>query len=132
MGCGGIGEGLETGGRDVVAGHEALGEILGGFELRGFPGRAEDLQAAGAEDVDHAGGQRRFRADHGQVDLVLLGEVSQASGSVMLTFSSSCSRAVPALPGATQTFCTPGAGPASRPGVFAAAGADDEDFMGGS
>ena len=56
---------------------KALGEILGGFELGGFPGRAENLQAAGAEDVDDAGRQRRFRADDGEVDLVLLGEISQ-------------------------------------------------------
>jgi len=77
MGRGGIGEGLETGGRDVVASHEALGEILGGFKLRGFLGRAENLQAAGAEDIDHAGRQRRLGADQRQVNLVLLGEISQ-------------------------------------------------------
>ena len=51
-----VAEGFEAGGRNVVAGHEALGEILGGFELGSFLGRAEDLQAAGAEDVDHPGG----------------------------------------------------------------------------
>src|SRR6185369_13365871 len=33
---------------------------------------------------------------------------ARASGSVRLRFSSSCSRAVPALPGATYTFCRPG------------------------
>jgi hypothetical protein len=87
--------------RDLVPRHEALGEVLRAFELGGFLGRAEDLQAAGAEDVDDAGGEGRFRADDGQVDLFLLGEVGERLGSVMLTFSSSCSRAVPALPGAT-------------------------------
>jgi hypothetical protein len=77
MCCGRLGKSLKTGGRDVVAGHEALGEILGGFKLRGFLGRAKNLQATGAENIDHAGCQRRFRADDGEVDLVLLGEISQ-------------------------------------------------------
>jgi len=74
MCCGRLGESLEFRGRDEVAGHEALGEILGGFELGGFPGRAEDLQAAGAEDVDDAGSERRFGADHGEVYAFALGE----------------------------------------------------------
>jgi hypothetical protein len=43
---GGVGEGLEGGGRDLVALHEALGEILGGFELGRLARRPEDLQAA--------------------------------------------------------------------------------------
>ena len=60
-----------------MARHEALGEILGGFELGGFLGRAKDLQATGAENIDHAGCQRCFRADDGEVDLVLLGKISQ-------------------------------------------------------
>ena len=57
--------------------HEGLGEILGAFQLRGFLGRAEDLQAVLAEDVDDAGGQRRFRADHGQRDVFLAREFGQ-------------------------------------------------------
>ena len=73
----GIREGLETGGRNVVAGHEALGKILGGFELGGFLGRAEDLQATSPKNIDHAGRQRRLGADDGEVNLVLLGELSE-------------------------------------------------------
>ena len=75
---GGVAEGLVERGGNVVAHHEALGEILGGFELRRGPGRAEDLQARGAECVDHAGGQRRFRArPRSCVDVFALGEIDQ-------------------------------------------------------
>lgn len=45
--------------------------------MGGFLGRAKDLQAACAEDVDHAGSERRFRADHREMDLLLLREVGQ-------------------------------------------------------
>jgi hypothetical protein len=110
-----------------VPGHEALGEILRTFELSGFPGRAEDLQTAGAKQVDDAGGERRFRADDGEMDAsVLLAKSASASGSLRLTFSSSRSRAVPALPGATKTFCRPGFCQAPGECVFATAGADDQ------
>mmetsp|Transcript_5856 Transcript_5856/g.23004 ORF Transcript_5856/g.23004 Transcript_5856/m.23004 type:complete len:376 (+) Transcript_5856:1309-2436(+) len=72
-----VGEGLVGRGRDAVALHEVLGEGLGAFELGGGLGRAEDAQAACAELVDHARRQRRFRADHGQRDLVLGGKIGQ-------------------------------------------------------
>jgi hypothetical protein len=58
-----------------VPGHEALGEILRTFELSGFPGWAENLQAAGAKQVDNAGGKRRLRADDGELDFLPDGEV---------------------------------------------------------
>lgn len=72
-----VAEGLVFGGRDAVALHEGLGEILGRFELRGGAGRPEDAQALGAEQVDDAGGQRRFRPDHGEVHAFALGERGQ-------------------------------------------------------
>ena len=72
-----VGEGLVGCGRDLVPMHEGLGEGLGAFELRGRLRRAEDAQAALAEQVDHAGGQRRLRADHRQHDLFLHDEVGQ-------------------------------------------------------
>ncbi len=71
-----FGEVLVVGSGDLVAGQEVLGEGLGAFQLGGGGGRAEDVQAARAEQVDHALHQRRFRADDGQLD-VLLGEVGQ-------------------------------------------------------
>jgi hypothetical protein len=54
-----------------------LAKVLGGFELGGFLGRAKNLQAASPENIHYASRQRRFRADNGEVDLVLLGEISQ-------------------------------------------------------
>ena len=40
-------------------------------------GRAEDAQAAGAKEVDRAGGERRLRADDGEVDLLGEREVGE-------------------------------------------------------
>ena len=74
---GGVGEGLVAGGRDAVALHEVLGEGLRALELRRGLGRAEDAQAAGAEDVDHAGRERRLGADDGQRDLLGEREVGE-------------------------------------------------------
>ncbi|MNZ68661.1 hypothetical protein D3C78_869310 [compost metagenome] len=71
-----FGEVLVVGGRDLVTRQEVLGEGLGAFQLGRALGRAEAVQAAAAEQVDHADDQRCFRADDGQVD-VLLREVSQ-------------------------------------------------------
>ncbi len=74
---GGVVEDLVAGGRDRVALHEPLGERLRALELGGGAGRAEDAQAARAKDVDRAGGERRFRADDGEIDLLGQGEVGE-------------------------------------------------------
>ena len=58
----GVGEGRVARGRDAVAHHERLGEILRRLELRRGARRAEDAQPRLAEGVDHARGERRFRA----------------------------------------------------------------------
>ncbi len=73
----GVAECLEKSGGDVVAHHETLGEILGGFELRSRPGRAENLQSCLAERIHDARRQRRFRADHGHVDVFALRKSDQ-------------------------------------------------------
>ena len=113
--------------------HEGLGEVLRAFELRRRLRRAEDAQAARAEHVDDAGGQRRLGADDGERDLLLLREVGAAPSRSVIgdVLAARGSSAVPALPGATKTVCTrrrlrqlPG----QR--VLAAAAADDEDFHG--
>ena len=108
-----------------MAGHEALGEILRGFELGGFPGRAENLQAAGAEDIDHAGRQRRFRADDGEVDLVLLGEISQGFriGDIDV-FQLVLARRAGIAGGNANLLQAGGLGQAPGHGVLAAAGTD--------
>ncbi len=63
--------------RNGVALHERLREVLRAFELRGFLGRAENLQAARAEQVDDTRRERTFRADHGQRNLLFLGEIGE-------------------------------------------------------
>jgi hypothetical protein len=104
-----------------VARHEALGEILGGFKLGSFLGRAEDLQTTGPENIHHASRQRRFRADDGEVDLVLLGEISQGFrvGDIDV-FQLVLARRAGIAGGDVNlhTWSSPGRG------VFAAAGAD--------
>ena len=77
MRCGSIGEGLEFGRGDVVPGHEALGEILGRLQLRCFLGRAKNLQATIAENIDHTGSQRRLRPDDRQQHLIFFSKISQ-------------------------------------------------------
>ncbi len=77
LGCRDVAEGLEERGGDVVAHHETLGEILGGFELRGGLRRAEYPQSGGAERIHHTCRQRRFRPDHGHVDVFALHESDQ-------------------------------------------------------
>jgi hypothetical protein len=79
VGMGGLdlGEGLELRGRDLVSRHEALGKVLGAFQLRGGFCRSEDAQVAGTEHVDDAGRQRRFGTDHGGMHLLPLGVIGQ-------------------------------------------------------
>ena len=58
--------------RDVVAGHEFLGELLARLNLRGSLGVPEDGYAGGAESVYDTCGQTGFRADDAEVDVLLL------------------------------------------------------------
>ncbi|MNN32543.1 hypothetical protein D3C81_1462660 [compost metagenome] len=74
MRLGGVREGLVGGGRDAVALHERLGEVLGRFQLRSRLARPEDAQALGAEDIDDAGRQRCLRPDHGKGHAFALGK----------------------------------------------------------
>ena len=64
--------------RDLVTGEEIFGEGFGAFQLCSTFGWPEDLQASGAERIDHANHQRRFRADDGQVNLLVLGKAQQS------------------------------------------------------
>ena len=92
-------------------------------------GRAEYLQAAGAEDVDHAAASGASGPTTVRCTLFRSAKSASAVGSVMSTFCSSCWRAVPALPG-RRTCCRPGSWQAPGQRVFAAAGTDDEEFHG--
>ena len=76
----------ERRGRDAVALHEFLGENLRRFEPRGALGRTEDAQAVRLKKIDDAGGERVVRADDGEVDALVLGELRRASAcSVILS-----------------------------------------------
>jgi hypothetical protein len=84
-----------------VPGHEALGKILRAFELGGRLARAEDAQATGAKHIDDAGGKGASGPTTVACTFSFAAQSASASMSVSARFSSSCSRAVPALPGAT-------------------------------
>ena len=56
------------GSRDAVFAAQILGEALGGLELGGGPACPEGLDAGGGEVVHDAGGHRRLRPDHHEID----------------------------------------------------------------
>ena len=72
-----IAERLVLGGRDVVAVHELLGEVLGTFNLGCGLGRAERLDAGGGEIIHDAFDERDFRAYEHPVVAVVLHEVDE-------------------------------------------------------
>ena len=95
--------------------------------------RAEDAQARGAERVDDAGGQRRLGADDGELRRCSRCANATSSGIAgrRATLVSPGSRAVPALPGATNTVRDARRlRELPRQRVLAAAAADDEDVHG--
>ena len=67
----------EASGGNPQASHELLGVDLAAFKLRRILRRPDDLALGGAELVDHAGDQRNFRTDDGEIgiDGVRRGEV---------------------------------------------------------
>ncbi|MND98122.1 hypothetical protein D3C80_904620 [compost metagenome] len=72
-----FGEVLIFAGRDFVAREEIFGEGFRAFELRRTLRWAEDFQTSGAKCIHHANHQRRFRADDGQIDFLVLGKAQQ-------------------------------------------------------
>mmetsp|Transcript_76657 Transcript_76657/g.165874 ORF Transcript_76657/g.165874 Transcript_76657/m.165874 type:complete len:694 (+) Transcript_76657:3096-5177(+) len=67
-------EGLVDRGGDLVAGHEVLGEGLGGLDLRGCLGRPEGRDALGLQNVHDAVCEHYLGADDHQVDVLILAE----------------------------------------------------------
>ena len=130
VGGGGIFKRLIAGGGDGVAHHEFFGKLFGTFQSRAGGGGAKNGQIVGAEMVDNTGGKRRFGADDGEGDAFFARELGQ--------FFKTFQRAV------VQLFFARGARVAGGDkhlrdfgrlrqfpgnGVFAATGADDEDFF---
>ena len=72
---GGIGEAAIGAGRNAEFGAERLGKSLGALELRSLLARPERLDAGAVEIVDDPGRERRFRADHDEIDRVALAEI---------------------------------------------------------
>ena len=72
---GGIVEAAIGAGRNAEFGAERLGESLGALEPRGLLARPERLDAGAREIVDDAGGERRFRADHDEIDVIAPAEI---------------------------------------------------------
>ncbi len=70
-------EGSEGCGRDVVFLHQLLGEVLAGLDAGGSGGRAEYPKACLRESIRDSSRKRNFRADHGQVNAMLLGELHE-------------------------------------------------------
>ena len=56
---------------------EIFGEGFRPFQLGSTFRWSEDFQASSAERVNYANHQRRFRADNGQIDFLILGKVQQ-------------------------------------------------------
>ncbi len=69
-----ISESGEAGSGDVVPRHKCFGERFGRFNLRRRLRWAEDFDSGGAQIVCQPGGQRRFGADEGEVNVLLAGE----------------------------------------------------------
>ena len=70
----GVRETAGLGGRDGLAAHQFLGEPLVAFQPGCLLARAEDAQAGFLQAVGKAERQRVFRADHDEVDRIVLGE----------------------------------------------------------
>ena len=72
-----FGKTLVVGGRDIVLGHQILGEPLAPFNLCRCLVGAENLQPSVLESIDDPHGQRHFRANHGEVDLFGDGKLAE-------------------------------------------------------
>ena len=105
---GGIGKGGIGRGRDAMARHEGLREILRAFELRRAAPRAEDPQALFLKAIHDAFREGVFRPDDRKPDVLPTGEIDEFRDRCGGDVSMPSSFAVPALPGATNTRVTRG------------------------
>ena len=85
-------------GRQTVAHHEALGEVLGGLELRRCARRPKDAQTRVAKRIDDACGKRRLRPHQRELNLLAPAEIDQRrrlGGRDVLDPGLRCGAAVP-------------------------------------
>ncbi len=73
----GVAKDVIVAGRDVGVAQQVLAEDLAPFQLGGRLVGTEDAQLGGLKGVDQAADQGHFRADDGQLDVVLLGELDE-------------------------------------------------------
>ena len=124
-----VGEGLVARRGNLVAHHEGLGVVLRAFELGRRPGGTEDLQAARAKEIDHAGGQGRLGADHGDADIFALDEIGQFFGrGVGDGLQLRVERGAAVAGGHVHALHARRLGQAPSQGVFTAARADNQYF----
>jgi len=105
--------------------HDVLGERFARFKARGGLGGTNDEAAGGAEAVDDAGGERGFGTDDGEIDAERFGQ-SERIGCGVAGGDGGDS----GVAGRGVKMDARGLGELPRDGVFAAAGANDENFQG--
>ena len=111
--------------------HEVLGKGLGTFSCAAA--LVGPKCAAPARNSSTTPAARGLRTDHGQGHLFAFSEIGQALTSVMAMLVRRGSRAVPPLPGATNTLMGLGRlGQLPGQSVFTATRADDKNFHSGS
>ena len=111
--------------------HEVFAESLGAFQLRGGFGGAEDAQAVGAEVIDHAGGQGLLGANDREADFFGLrpfAQFEQIGDGHVFQLRRAGGAAVAGGHIDLLHFGRAGQPPGQR--VFAAAGANNENFHG--
>ena len=121
-------ESLGSGGRHLVTHHEILAEGLAGFEAGARGERAVSRDARGFEGVDHAGGERDFRADDHEIGLGAADELEDGGGVGGVDIEAFGLEGHAAVTGGDAHLGHPRAAEAGlEQGVFTAAGAEDED-----
>ena len=90
--------------------HEVLCEHLAGLQSRRFPAGADDPKSAPLEFINDAFGERRFRPDHGQVNLLALRKIRERANVRRTNCNALSNFGDPCVAGCTNDF----RGPAAR------------------
>src|ERR1041384_271282 len=110
------------GGRNVVPQEELFRENLAAFEPGSGTVRSKDAQAPGAKPVGDAGAQWSFRADDGQIELVLCGKRFIGDGHALGQLGNT------GIAGRAEQFCdAPALSQFPNQRMLATAAANDKD-----